>query len=124
MKTLLTNLASNTTIRMLAGKRYFGEDNDDAKLVKNLVSEAVTSAGAGNPIDYLSILRWVSSYEKLIKNLGNRFDTFLQKLVDEKRAEKEKGETMIDHLLALQDIQPDYYTDVIIKGIILVSINQ
>ncbi|CAA0397784.1 unnamed protein product [Arabidopsis thaliana] len=122
MKTLLTNLASNTTIRMLAGKRYFGEDNDDAKLVKNLVSEAVTSAGAGNPIDYLSILRWVSSYEKRIKNLGNRFDTFLQKLVDEKRAEKEKGETMIDHLLALQDIQPDYYTDVIIKGIILTLI--
>lgn len=125
MKSLLTNLASNNIIRMVAGKRYYGDDNnDEARLVRQLVSEAVTSAGAGNPADYLSVVRWVTNYEKRIKNLGNRFDAFLQRLVDEKHAEKEKGQTMIDHLLSLQEIQPDYYTDVIIKGIMLVSIHQ
>ncbi|KFK30358.1 hypothetical protein AALP_AA7G251000 [Arabis alpina] len=123
MKTLLTNLASNNIIRMLAGKRYYGDDNnDEAKLVRQLVSEVVTSAGAGNPADYLPVLRWVTNYEKRIKNLGYRFDAFLQRLVDEKRAEKEKGQTMIDHLLSLQETQPEYYTDVIIKGLILTLI--
>lgn len=124
MKSLLTDLASNNVIRMVAGKRFYGEENDESKLVRQLVSEVVASAGAGNPADYLSILRWVTSFEKRIKNLGDRFDAFLQKLVDGKRAEKEKGQTLIDRLLSLQESQPDYYTDVLIKGIILVSVNQ
>ncbi|WZZ46308.1 hypothetical protein YC2023_042567 [Brassica napus] len=56
-------------------------------------------------------------------DLGKRFDAFLQELVDEKRDEKEeKGQTMIHHLLSLQKTQPSYYTDEIIKGIILVLI--
>ncbi|KAH0900581.1 hypothetical protein HID58_040084 [Brassica napus] len=119
MKSLLANLASNNIIRMAAGKRYYGEENDEAKFVRQLVSEVVTSAGAGNPADYLSIVRWFTNYEKRIKNLGNRFDAFLQRIVDKKRADKEKGETMIDRLLSLQETQPDYYTDDIIKGLIL-----
>ncbi|KAG2238497.1 hypothetical protein Bca52824_092289 [Brassica carinata] len=108
---------------MVAGKRYYGEENDDAKSVRQLVAEVVTSAGAGNPADYLSVVRWFTTYEKRIKNLGNRFDAFLQRIVDEKRADKEKGQTMIDGLLSLQETQPEYYTDDIIKGLILVSIN-
>ncbi|KAL0686673.1 hypothetical protein Bca4012_086350 [Brassica carinata] len=117
MKSLLANLASNNIIRMAAGKRYYGEENDEAKFVRQLVAEVVTSAGAGNPADYLSIVRWFTNYEKRIKNLGNRFDAFLQRIVDEKRADKEKGETMIDRLLSLQETQPDYYTDDLIKGL-------
>ncbi|KAL0745119.1 hypothetical protein Bca101_100971 [Brassica carinata] len=119
MKSLLCNLASNNIIRMVAGKRYYGEENDDAKSVRQLVAEVVTSAGAGNPADYLSVVRWFTTYEKRIKNLGNRFDAFLQRIVDEKRADKEKGQTMIDGLLSLQETQPEYYTDDIIKGLIL-----
>ncbi|CAN6881352.1 unnamed protein product [Brassica oleracea var. botrytis] len=119
MKSLLGNLASNNIIRMLAGKRYYGEENDEAKFVRQLVAEVVISSGAGNPADYLSVVRWFTNYEKRIKDLGNRFDTFLQRIVDEKRADKEKGQTMIDRLLSLQETQPDYYTDDIIKGLIL-----
>ncbi|KAG2245466.1 hypothetical protein Bca52824_092700 [Brassica carinata] len=119
MKSLLGNLASNNIIRMLAGKRYYGEENDEAKSVRELVAEVVASSGAGNPADYLSVLRWFTPFEKQIKNLGNRFDAFLQRIVDEKRAEKEIGQSMIDRLLSLQETQPDYYTDDIIKGLIL-----
>nr|QWK52305.1 cytochrome P450 81D4-2 [Isatis tinctoria] len=119
MKSLLVNLASNNVIRMVAGKRYYGEENDEAKFVRQLVSEVVTSSGAGNTADYLTVLRWFTNYEKRIKNLANRFDAFLQSIVDEKRGEKEKGQTMIDRLLSLQETQPDYYTDVIIKGLLL-----
>ncbi|KAG2245464.1 hypothetical protein Bca52824_092698 [Brassica carinata] len=72
MKSLLGNLASNNIIRMLAGKRYYGEENDEAKFVRQLVAEVVISSGAGNPADYLSVVRWFTNYEKRIKDLGNR----------------------------------------------------
>ncbi|KAF8054304.1 hypothetical protein N665_1332s0016 [Sinapis alba] len=122
MKSLLANLAFNNIIMMVAGKRYYGdatEDNDEARIVRALISEAVAGAGAGNLADYLPIIRWVTDFEKRAKILGKRFDGFLQRLVDEKRAEKERGQTLIDHLLSLQEIQPEYYTDVIIKGMIM-----
>lgn len=84
----------------------------------------MANAGAGNKADYLTIVRWITNYENQMMDLGKRFDAFLQELVDEKRDEKEeKGQTMIHHLLSLQKTQPSYYTDEIIKGIRLVSIN-
>ena len=127
MKSLFTNLAFNNIIRTIAGKRYYGddaEDEEEAKLARYLVSEAMAGDSGRNPADYLSFLRWFTDSETRIKDVAHRFDAFLQKLVDEKRAEKVKSKTMINHLLSLQETQPDCYTDVIIKGIILVSTKQ
>lgn len=109
---------------MIAGKRYYGgdtENNEEAKHMRALISEAVAGSSAGNLADYLPIVRWTTNFEKQAKILGKRFDGFLQRMVDEKRAEKEKGQTLISHLLSLQETQADYYTDVLIKGIIIVS---
>ncbi|CAN8290290.1 unnamed protein product [Cochlearia groenlandica] len=123
MKSLIGNLSFNNIIMMIAGKRYYGggteEDNDEAKLVRQLISEATAGAGSGNLADYLPFIGWVNGFEKHAKTLGKRFDVYLQSLVDEKRAEKEKGQTLIHHLLSLQETQPEYYTDVNIKGMIL-----
>jgi hypothetical protein len=47
-------------------------------------------------------------------------DLILQGLIDELRREK-NGNTMINHLLTLQESEPEYYTEEIIKGLILVS---
>ncbi|ESQ32632.1 hypothetical protein EUTSA_v10004055mg [Eutrema salsugineum] len=125
VRSLFMSLTINNILRMVAGKRFYGdgtEEDDEARHVRQLIAEVVVSGGAGNAADYFPILRWITNYEKRVKNLAGRVDGFLQSLVDEKRAEKEKGNTMIDHLLSLQETQPDYYTDVIIKGIILVMI--
>ncbi|KAJ4890741.1 hypothetical protein Rs2_30489 [Raphanus sativus] len=92
--------------------------DEAAKRVRKLIDEAVSSAGVGHASDHVPLLRWVASYEKRVKKLAVRVDEFLQGLVDEKRAQREKGNTMIDHLLSLQETQPDYYTDVTIKGLI------
>lgn len=121
---LFMGLTINNIIRMLAGKRYYGdgtEDDDESKHVRDLIAEVIAAGGAGNAADYFPILCWLTDYEKRVKKLGGRVDEFLQSLVDEKRAEKVKGNTMIDRLLSLQETQPEYYTDVIIKGIIEVS---
>lgn len=112
---------------MIAGKRFYGdeaEQGDEAKRVRQLLDEAVSSAGVGHASDYVPFLRWFTSYEKGVKKLAVRVDEFLQGLLDDKLAQKEKGNTMIDHLLSLQEIEPDYYTDVTVKGLVVVSIEK
>lgn len=108
----------------MAGKRFYGdgtEQDDNAQRVRHLIDKVVAKAGAGNANDYIPILRWFTTFEKQVKKLAGQVDEFLQSLVDEKRDDKEKGNTMMDHLLSLQDVQPDYYTDVTLKGIMIVS---
>uniref|UniRef100_A0A0D3BJU6 Uncharacterized protein n=1 Tax=Brassica oleracea var. oleracea TaxID=109376 RepID=A0A0D3BJU6_BRAOL len=58
------------------------------KFARHLVSEAMAGDSGRNPADYLSFLRWFTDSEARIKDVAHRFDGFLQKLVDEKRAEK------------------------------------
>ena len=123
---MFSDLTFNNIIRMVAGKRYYGdgaEENSEARLIRQLIADLMNIFGAGNAADYVPILRWVTGFEKRVKELAGRFDEFLQGLVDERRSAKEKGNMMIDHLLSLQETQPEYYTDCTIKGTILVSYN-
>ena len=89
-----------------------------------MIKEVVKLAGANNPGEFLPMLRWfdLDNVEKKLKGMGAKIDGFLQGLVDKHRSGKTSGNTLINHLLALQKSQPEYYTDQIIKGLILVSI--
>ena len=60
--------------------------------------------------------------EKKLKSLSKMTDEILQALIDEQRHKGEEGNTMIDHMLSLQKSQPDYYTNQLIKELILVSV--
>jgi hypothetical protein len=51
---------------------------------------------------------------------SKKMDVFLQGLVDEHRDDRDRN-TMINRFLALQEEQPEYYTDEVIKGHVLVS---
>ncbi|CAN8229087.1 unnamed protein product [Cochlearia groenlandica] len=119
MKSMFSDLTFNNINRMVSGKSYYGDnavDDPDAKLVRQLIAEAMSYFSAGNAADYLPVLRFFTGSEKRMKKLASRLDEFLQGLVDEKRIAKEKGNTMIDHLLTLQESQPEYYSDRMIKG--------
>ncbi|KAF8094885.1 hypothetical protein N665_0351s0051, partial [Sinapis alba] len=51
MGSLFMGLTINNVIRMLAGKRYYGdgiEDDHEAKHVRDLIAEVVTTSGSGN----------------------------------------------------------------------------
>ncbi|XP_071933502.1 cytochrome P450 81Q32-like [Coffea arabica] len=50
-------------------------------------------------------------------------DAFLEGLIDEHRGHNKDSNTMIDHMLSLQQSQPEYYTNEIIKGIIMALLN-
>ncbi|KAK6923096.1 Cytochrome P450 [Dillenia turbinata] len=126
LKSKFFGLSFNVIMRMNCGRRYYGEaaDTEEAKTFREIMKETVRLAEASNPADFLPILRWFDygNLEKRMKKLGVKNEAFLQGLIDEhKNGKSETKDTMVDHLLNLQKSEPaEYYTDMIIKGLILV----
>ncbi|XP_027346892.1 isoflavone 3'-hydroxylase-like [Abrus precatorius] len=121
----LTEMTFNNMMRMISGKRYYGDDIDvtdaeEAKQFRDIISEVMSLLGANNKGDFLPLLRWFDfdGLEKRLKAISTRADAFLQGLVEEHRSGKHKTNTMIEHLLTMQKSQPEYYSDHIIKGLI------
>ncbi|EXB59543.1 Isoflavone 2'-hydroxylase [Morus notabilis] len=122
---VFSGLTFNIILRMLTGKRYYGDevsDEEEARLFRDIVKKASAYGGAANPGDFLPILNWFgsNSYEKRVRRLAKKTDAFLQGLIDQNRRMKERPNSILSHLLSLQESQPEYYTDQIIKGFILV----
>ncbi|XP_059641212.1 cytochrome P450 81Q32-like [Cornus florida] len=127
LKSKLTELSFNIMMRMIAGKRYYGQDVpadfEEAKEFRELIKQVARYGGVSNSGDFLPVLRWIDyqNVEKNLMGLSKKMDAFLQGLIDEHRCGKSKA-TMIDHLLSLQESQPEYYTDKIIKGLMMVML--
>lgn len=129
LKSVFSELLLNITMRMVVGKRFYGENMEDveeAREYREFSKEILEFAGISNPGDFFPILNWIDfqGYNKRAMRLGKKMDAFMQGLVDERRRNKNDSEdknTMIDHLLSLQESEPEYYTDEIIKGLIVVS---
>ncbi|KAL5070578.1 hypothetical protein RYX36_021465, partial [Vicia faba] len=123
---MFSELTFNTVMRMMSGKRYYGDDCDvsdveEARLFREIMKEILSLGGATNISDFLGFLRWFDfdGLEKSLKRISKRADSFLQRLIDEHRFEKRTTNTMLNHLLKQQQSQPEYYTDQIIKGLIM-----
>ncbi|XP_022985606.1 cytochrome P450 81D1-like [Cucurbita maxima] len=120
---MIMDLTSNIVMRMVAGKRYFGDDVSDeeqAERFRDVVKRVMLYAGATNPGDFIPLWNWIdpSGFEKKIMKVGEEADAIFQGLIDEIRNQKGSGNTMIDHLLHLQTTQSEYFSDQIIKGLI------
>ncbi|RYQ80753.1 hypothetical protein Ahy_Scaffold1g106952 isoform C [Arachis hypogaea] len=106
VRSKLTELTFNTIMRMVSGKRYYGEECDgtsaeEAKKFRDVMDDM---ANGDN---------------RKLQIIGEKMDALFQGLIDEHRSKKESSNTMIDHLLSFQESQPEYYTDQIIKGLIM-----
>ncbi|KAE9606800.1 putative oxidoreductase [Lupinus albus] len=130
LKSMFAELTFNTIMRMVCGKRYYGEDSDEtssmeAKKFRDVMDEISKFNLGTNVLHFIPIARWFdfsNGYKKL-REVGEKVDEVFQGLIDEHRNnKKENSNTMIDHLLSLQESQPEYYTDQIIKGLIMVLI--
>lgn len=135
MKSRLSELSFNIIMRMVAGKRYFGvevEDSEEAREFRLLIRDLFELSGASNPGDFVPFLRWIDfgKMEKKMLRVQKKMDAFLQGLIEEKRREDDekvfeqkggKTKSMIDSMLGLQDSDPHYYSDEIIKGNVLVG---
>ena len=113
---MFSNLTFNIIIRMVAGKRYFGEDlkdEEEAGKFRRLLKETVAFGVVSNPAEFVPVLRWIDhgGMEKKVKGISKRMDAFLQGLIDNQRSKDEEENTMIDHMLSLQKSHSEYYSD-------------
>lgn len=137
LKSRLFELALNIMMRMMAGKRYYGNDggvSEEARQFREMVVELFSLSGTSNLGNFLPMLMWVDfqGVRKRSARLQKKRDEFMQRLIDELRKgsmeiikqEKEdenKKKNMIGDLLLMQKTDPEYYTDQTIKALCLVS---
>ncbi|KAL5707131.1 hypothetical protein ACHQM5_025218 [Ranunculus cassubicifolius] len=130
MKSLFFDLTLNIMMMMIDGKRYYGEDVKEletGKEFQEIIKESFSISGASFIGDFFPVMKWSGGkrFEKKVLSLKARKDAYLQNLMDEKRksrggSEDNEGKksSLIDVLLNLQQKEPDYYTDEMIRGII------
>ncbi|TXG49490.1 hypothetical protein EZV62_025365 [Acer yangbiense] len=82
LRPLLNELTFNNIMRMVSGKRYYGEDvtnDEEAKQFREIIAEVLASATISNPVDFLPVLSWLDNgnYEKRLSKLSKRMDVML-----------------------------------------------
>ncbi|KAM7518389.1 hypothetical protein LguiB_017351 [Lonicera macranthoides] len=139
MKVMFFELMLNVMMRMVAGKRYYGEDVVEAggvRQFREMVEETFRLGGASNMEDFLPALKWIgrSGVEKKLMVLQKKRGEFMQELIEEQRrkmsdnvnggsefGESGRKKNMIQVLLSLQETEgAEYYTDQLIIGIMVV----
>ncbi|KAL0911466.1 hypothetical protein M5K25_019610 [Dendrobium thyrsiflorum] len=133
LKTKLFGLAMNVMMRIIDGKRYYGEDvemNRKVKRFKEAVQEAFSIAGAANLEDFLPAgIRCLVGRRLKTKKawIHECRDNFIQSILDERRmmkkdeVEEKKDRNLVDAFLSMQKEQPEQYTDRFFKALIMVS---
>lgn len=137
LKFLFSLLAYNVMMRLAAGKPCIDEEVAGTKVEKQLFQEFKErfSPGLGmNICDFIPILRLIGykGLEKSMKKLQSTRDKYLQHLIDEirmrrtssssKTAKQWKTEgksSVIETFLSLQDLEPEFLTDTVIKSVIM-----
>ncbi|KAI4337020.1 hypothetical protein L6164_015482 [Bauhinia variegata] len=124
----LVELAFNTMLRVISGKRYYGKDVvvQEAKNFQILMKEFAELLGSGNINDFFPLLQWFDfgGVEKRMVKLMSNMDSFLQNLLNEHRSVRASNRrdtemTLIDIMLSLQEKDREFYTDQNIQGLIL-----
>ncbi|KAL5559129.1 hypothetical protein UlMin_035340 [Ulmus minor] len=138
-KVAFDELVLNNMMRMIAGKRYYGdklEDLEEAKRFKEIQKESFIISGMANLRDFLPFMSWIGvgkGLEKRMIELQRKRDEFMQSLIDQHKKRmkgdfdcgspsKEGNKTLIEVLLSLQQTEPEYYKDEIIKGLMLIML--
>lgn len=133
MKSIFFELTLNVMMRMIAGKRYYGEDvvkSEEAMQFEQIVTESFQVSGVTNIGDFVPLVKHlgVSRLEKKLVKLQKKREKFMQDLIQEHRkmqsgsTSEQKSKTMVDVLLSLQGTEPEYYTDELIRGMMYVML--
>ncbi|URE20228.1 cytochrome P450 [Musa troglodytarum] len=135
MRPSFTELMLNTLLEMIVGKKCYGGSaateglDEEGKGFASVIKEAFRLSSAASPEDFLPFLKWigVNGLEKQLIRLGKEIDVLLQGMVDERREgtrteRNDAKKTLVDDMLSLQEEDPQYYTDNIIKGMISLSL--
>ncbi|KAJ8770642.1 hypothetical protein K2173_021289 [Erythroxylum novogranatense] len=126
LKTYFQELTFNFIMRMVTGKGYHADEDsvkearEFGKLIKNLSIYYDSS----NPGDFFPFWNWIDGgrFEKSMVQLAKKIDAFLQGIVHEHRNKlhTDSARTAVNSFLLLQKKEPEYFTDDIIKGYMLI----
>nr|CAB3504926.1 unnamed protein product [Digitaria exilis] len=114
-------------LRALTGAPGHG---GDVRRFQEIVEESFKVTGTPSVGDFYPALRWVDrlrGVDAALIRLQARRDAFVAGLVQERRRRRQAGgrgaECAIDELLSLQEIDPGFYTETVIKGIVLILLS-
>ncbi|XP_022765955.1 cytochrome P450 81E8-like [Durio zibethinus] len=128
MRTAFFELTLNVMMGMLAGKRYYGENLEDVEEARRFGEIHVETFKLIAKINIGDFLPWVKSidFEKKLIECRNKRDKFMQDLIEQQRrrmmnnCDATRKKTMIEVFLSLQESEPEYYSDQIIRALVLV----
>ncbi|KAJ9674284.1 hypothetical protein PVL29_023689 [Vitis rotundifolia] len=133
MKSMFFELTLNNMMRMISGKRYYGDsvtELEETRKFREIVAETFELSGATNTVDFVPFLKWIglNGIEKKLVILQGKRDGFMQNLIEEHRRMRSsscegRSKTMLDVLLSLQETEPECYTDDIIRGMMQVMLS-
>ncbi|KAK4342519.1 hypothetical protein RND71_038335 [Anisodus tanguticus] len=124
-------LVFNLMTKIIAGRHIVNEEDagmeKGIEMIDKLRGTFLVTISFLNMCDFLPMLRWIGyqGLEKKMALIHNKRNEFLNSLLDEFRHKKisgnmEKKTTLIETLLSFQESEPEFYTDDIIKSIMLV----
>ncbi|KAG8632662.1 cytochrome P450 81C13-like [Manihot esculenta] len=130
LKFLFSLLTCNVMMRMSIGKRCVEMEAEDSELEKQLFEEFKETFFPSlslNICDFIPVLRVIGfkGIEKSMIKMNNMRDEFLQKLLDEiklKRMDSKEKRSVAETLLSMQEIEPEFYSDKVIKSIIVMML--
>ncbi|KAG2621730.1 cytochrome P450 81Q32-like [Panicum virgatum] len=123
----LFELVLNVMLRTLTGAPMHA---GNVRRFQETIEESFAVIGAPSIGDFFPALRWVDrlrGVDAALVRLQGKRDAFVADLVDNQRRTRDAGggrdmekKSIIDELLSFQEIDPKYYTDTVIKGIVLI----
>ncbi|XP_010556108.1 PREDICTED: isoflavone 2'-hydroxylase-like isoform X2 [Tarenaya hassleriana] len=130
LKYCFSLLTANLLMKMVAGRRVFEGDIEREKQFLSEFKDMFYPTMTMNLCDFFPFLRWVG-YKGIEKNMERVFrmrDRYLQKLIEGVQGERSNGvskdkssnPTLIETLLSFQDSDPEFFSDNIVKSIVLV----
>ncbi|ESQ41010.1 hypothetical protein EUTSA_v10016031mg [Eutrema salsugineum] len=127
LKYQFTLLTAHVILRLVSGNR--GVEESDPESEKRFLDDFKSrffSSMSMNVCDYFPVLRWIGfkGLEKRVMEMQRMRDEYLQRLIDEIREKKfHSTGSVVEKFLRLQETEPEFYSDDVIKGIIVLMFN-
>ncbi|VVB13967.1 unnamed protein product [Arabis nemorensis] len=125
LKYRFTLLTVHVMLRLVSGNR--GNDPESEKRFLDDFKSRFFSSMSMSVCDYFPVLRWIGykGIEKRVIEMQKMRDEYLQRLVDEVRTKKfdSSSGSLVERFLRLQETEPEFYSDDVIKGIVVLMFN-
>ncbi|XP_021858319.1 cytochrome P450 81Q32 [Spinacia oleracea] len=119
----------NIMTRITSGKRYYGKDVENiviANVFRTLMKEGSVLSAADNPGDFLPMLKFLfRGLKKKMLAWMEKTDSFYQRILDERKkmdGSSTSTKAVIDVLISAQKQDPVFFTNEVIKGMLMVLI--